>query len=135
MQVITGLLIHQTRGRDAPSCNLKFSHLQLLCTLTDLERQAALEGTSSSGPFGMDPTFNALAPQYNARLEGHQADYYNVSTAAGERTMFGQPFGLFSQPLSGTKLGYPVVVGVRSPHCSLTDQPLVWDEPAIASQC
>ena len=125
-EVITGVLLHQTRYPAESECAFRFSKLEVMCALD----AAAAETTqnlqrASLDPFGQDPVFNSLSALYDPSVNGKVGDYYNATAGAGEVASTGYPFAFYHRPVRGADDGFPVVFQVR-PHV------LAW-QPAVCN--
>ena len=115
-EVITGVLLHQTRSPAASNCAFRFSKLSLACVLAAAPGPSDPMGALS--PYGTDPTFNPRTPQYDAALEGRAAAFYNATEGSGELSVTGAPFAFFPRPIRGWhghEDGFPIVFEVCLP--------------------
>lgn len=119
MQVVGGVLIHQTRHNVAVECSNRFSKLYVACSaashssavaVTLLAAEAALRPDS---PFGRDPTFNPASALFDAELRGREGDYFNTSAGSPEVSIFAYPFAFFTRRIPYQATGFPVVLQVR----------------------
>lgn len=70
------------------------------------------EGITSTAPYGREPAFNALKPQFAPNIVGREADYFNMTPGSGEVSDTGHPFAFFSRPVKGLPLGFPIYFDV-----------------------
>ena len=94
-----GLLLHQTRLRDAPCPSARFGRLPTtFCLGAELDTR----------PFGVDAAFLPGSRAYDPALNASQ--FYDTSHGSPEVGPSGVPYGFFAQPWVGFPLGFPVVV-------------------------
>jgi hypothetical protein len=120
-EIITGVLVHQTRFRTATNCATKFAKLTIAC----LAHQGGLLMRGPLSPYGTEPAFNPRRPQYSTRLEGKYGAYFNATEGSGEVSSTGFPYAFFPREIRGAGVvlqGFPVVFEVR---CRLRCQPEV----------
>jgi hypothetical protein len=83
------------------------------CNISDLRRDDTEAKTSpldrlfapqraSLHPYGVDPVFLSSSQLYDAKLGAQAQLYYNTSSAAGEVSATGTPYGFFAR--SGVKV-------------------------------
>lgn len=114
-EVITGVLLHQKRRAPAGGCSFRFAKLRVDCTLGSL-LDASFFTRGPLTPFGREPAFNPVAPQYQPQLQGKEGAYFNVSEGSPELAPSGFPYAFFERPIDGvwrTHHGFPVVFEVR----------------------
>lgn len=127
LQVLFGLLVHQTRANQATGhrrCHARFSRLDQGCPLQQPEPAAtplrvatpvvALSTDSSTNAYGSDPMFNPCSRLYNPHLSGRAASFFNTSAEAQEVSAVGMPHAFFPRPISGLPPGFPVAFEARS---------------------
>lgn len=116
-QLVSGLLLHQTRKPSYSLCNRFFaSKLAHACLLRHLSGplNAGSFARSATDAFGTDPVFNSRSSMYDSQASRNVWQFYNASAAAGEVALTGTPYGFFSRKAAGYPDGFPVVLPVRS---------------------
>eukprot|EP00892_Ulva_mutabilis_P012434 jgi/Ulvmu1/9563/UM053_0052.1 len=120
-EVITGLLLHQTR-EPVPGgkhrCHARFSRLDPAChskaPMPASPPNPASEATTaarqhSAAAYGSDPMFNPRSGLYSPQLQGREASFYNTSAEAQQVSAVAMPYGFFPRPSPGLPAGFPVV--------------------------
>lgn len=119
-EVITGVLLLQTRKVSHAGCSFRFSKLQVLCALSTPTQHVSGQ-QSALAPFGREPAFNPSKPRaYDPGLAGREGDFFNMSAGSSEVASTGFPFAFFPRPVKGlrtTREGFPVVFGVCATCC------------------
>lgn len=113
-EVITGVLLHQTRYPAQSECAFRFAKLEVACALDAAAAEAAqnLQRTALD-PYGQDPVFNPLNELYDPSVDGKVGDFYNATSGAGEVANTGFPYAFYHRPVRGAEPGFPVVFQVR----------------------
>lgn len=110
-EVITGVLLHQTRSGAGIACTGFFAKLRQDCTAF---AEPVLSGALT--PFGRAPTFNPSSPGFEPDLIGQEASFFNMSVGSPELSAAGFPYAFFPRTMSGLRGqrdGFPVVWEVR----------------------
>jgi hypothetical protein len=114
-ELITGVVLRQTRRAATPACGRRFSKLHLACTLATLLPASYFDGNALR-PYGREQAFHPSMPQYQPDLQGAEATYFNTSAGSPEVGPTGFPYLFFARQMRGlrrTHDGFPVVFEVR----------------------
>jgi hypothetical protein len=114
-ELITGVVLRQTRSQSVPACDFRFSKLRIDCALASLVT-ASYYAPNALRPFGREPAFNTAMPQYRPDLQGAEGAYFNTSAGSPEIAPTGFPYAFFARPMRGLHRaheGFPVVFEVR----------------------